>query len=66
LRRFAGQPLDATVRGDSGLRLLGRGFTLSEYAVPILPSRNLRETLEFYERLGSGNLVRVGSQQRPD
>ena len=23
-----------------------------EYAVPIMPSRNLRETLEFYERLG--------------
>jgi hypothetical protein len=25
---------------------------VQEYAVPIMPSRNLRETLEFYERLG--------------
>ena len=25
---------------------------MDEYAVPIMPSRNLRETLEFYERLG--------------
>jgi len=25
---------------------------MSEYAVPILPSRDLRETLEFYVRLG--------------
>ena len=25
---------------------------MNEYAVPIMPSRNLRETLEFYERLG--------------
>ena len=25
---------------------------MAEYAVPIMPSRNLRETLEFYERLG--------------
>jgi hypothetical protein len=29
--------------------------SLTEYAVPILPSRNLRETLEFYERLGFEN-----------
>jgi hypothetical protein len=28
---------------------------VAEYAVPILPSRNLRETLEFYERLGFEN-----------
>lgn len=28
---------------------------MTEYAVPILPSRNLRETLEFYERLGFEN-----------
>jgi catechol 2,3-dioxygenase-like lactoylglutathione lyase family enzyme len=34
---------------------MGRGNTLTEYAVPILPSRNLRETLEFYERLGFEN-----------
>jgi len=26
-----------------------------EHAVPILPSRNLRETLQFYERLGFEN-----------
>ena len=25
---------------------------MDEYAVPTMPSRNLRETLEFYERLG--------------
>ena len=25
---------------------------MTEYAVPIMPSRNLREALEFYERLG--------------
>lgn len=25
---------------------------MDEYAVPIMPSRNLRETLEFYEPLG--------------
>lgn len=25
---------------------------MAEYAVPSMPSRNLRETLEFYERLG--------------
>jgi hypothetical protein len=25
---------------------------VTQYAVPIMPSRNLRETLEFYERLG--------------
>jgi hypothetical protein len=25
---------------------------MDEYAVPIMPSRNLRESLEFYERLG--------------
>ena len=25
---------------------------MDEYAVPIMPSRNLRETLEFYVRLG--------------
>jgi catechol 2,3-dioxygenase-like lactoylglutathione lyase family enzyme len=34
---------------------MGRGHPLTEYAVPILPSRNLRETLEFYERLGFEN-----------
>jgi catechol 2,3-dioxygenase-like lactoylglutathione lyase family enzyme len=34
---------------------MGRGLTLTEYAVPILPSRNLRETLAFYERLGFEN-----------
>jgi catechol 2,3-dioxygenase-like lactoylglutathione lyase family enzyme len=34
---------------------MGRGSTVSEYAVPILPSRNLRETLAFYERLGFEN-----------
>ena len=28
---------------------------MTDYAVPILPSRNLRETLEFYERLGFEN-----------
>jgi catechol 2,3-dioxygenase-like lactoylglutathione lyase family enzyme len=28
---------------------------MSEYAVPILPSRDLRETLAFYERLGFEN-----------
>ena len=28
---------------------------MTEYAVPILPSRNLRETLAFYERLGFEN-----------
>ena len=28
---------------------------MSESAVPILPSRDLRETLEFYERLGFEN-----------
>jgi catechol 2,3-dioxygenase-like lactoylglutathione lyase family enzyme len=27
----------------------------AEYAVPILPSRDLRETLDFYERLGFEN-----------
>jgi hypothetical protein len=55
LRRFAGEPLDAAVSGHSGPRLMGRGSTVSEYAVPILPSRNLRETLAFYERLGFEN-----------
>jgi catechol 2,3-dioxygenase-like lactoylglutathione lyase family enzyme len=25
---------------------------VAEYAVPVMPSRNLRETLAFYERLG--------------
>jgi catechol 2,3-dioxygenase-like lactoylglutathione lyase family enzyme len=35
---------------------MGRGLTqMTEYAVPILPSRNLRETLAFYERLGFEN-----------
>ena len=47
---------------------------MTDFAVPILPSRDLRETLAFYERVGfayrmrefalvdpSGNLVRVGS-----
>jgi hypothetical protein len=29
--------------------------TATESAVPILPSRDLRETLEFYERLGFEN-----------
>lgn len=29
---------------------------MAEYAVPILPSRDLRETLGFYERLGFANL----------
>jgi catechol 2,3-dioxygenase-like lactoylglutathione lyase family enzyme len=28
---------------------------MSEHSVPILPSRNLRESLEFYERLGFEN-----------
>ncbi|HSL65121.1 MAG TPA: VOC family protein [Gaiellaceae bacterium] len=28
---------------------------MAEYAVPILPSRDLRETLAFYERLGFEN-----------
>ncbi|MBX9243517.1 VOC family protein [Actinotalea ferrariae] len=28
---------------------------MAEHAVPILPSRDLRETLEFYERLGFEN-----------
>jgi catechol 2,3-dioxygenase-like lactoylglutathione lyase family enzyme len=28
---------------------------MAEYAVPILPGRNLRETLQFYERLGFEN-----------
>ena len=28
---------------------------MNEYAVPILPSRDLRETLAFYERLGFEN-----------
>jgi hypothetical protein len=28
---------------------------MAEHAVPILPSRNLRETLAFYERLGFEN-----------
>jgi catechol 2,3-dioxygenase-like lactoylglutathione lyase family enzyme len=28
---------------------------VAEYAVPILPSRDLRETLAFYERLGFEN-----------
>ena len=28
---------------------------MAESAVPILPSKNLRETLEFYERLGFEN-----------
>jgi catechol 2,3-dioxygenase-like lactoylglutathione lyase family enzyme len=30
-------------------------MTEAEYAVPILPSRDLRETLAFYERLGFEN-----------
>lgn len=48
---------------------------MAESAVPILPSRDLHETLAFYERLGfhnagappeewnyaSGNLLRIGS-----
>jgi catechol 2,3-dioxygenase-like lactoylglutathione lyase family enzyme len=34
---------------------MGWRLALTEYAVPILPSRNLRETLEFYERLGFEN-----------
>ena len=28
---------------------------MAEYAVPILPARDLRETLQFYERLGFEN-----------
>ena len=28
---------------------------MAEFAVPILPSKNLRETLAFYERLGFEN-----------
>ena len=39
-----------------------------EYAVPILPSRDLQETFAYYERLGfhwlgapSGNLIRDAS-----
>lgn len=28
---------------------------MAEYSVPILPGRNLRETLRFYERLGFEN-----------
>ena len=32
-----------------------RGKAPSEYAVPILPSRDLHETLAFYERLGFKN-----------
>lgn len=34
---------------------LQRGKAPSEYAVPILPSRDLHETLAFYERLGFKN-----------
>lgn len=30
-------------------------MAVTEYAVPILPSRDLRETLAFYERLGFEN-----------
>jgi hypothetical protein len=30
-------------------------MTIVERAVPILPSRNLRESLAFYERLGFDN-----------
>jgi catechol 2,3-dioxygenase-like lactoylglutathione lyase family enzyme len=41
------EPAAATNRGASILR-----DVVDEYAVPIMPSRNLRETLAFYERLG--------------
>jgi predicted lactoylglutathione lyase len=32
---------------------------VAESAVPILPSKNLRETLAFYERLGFENPARL-------
>ena len=32
-----------------------QGACLGEHAVPVLPSRDLRETLGFYERLGFEN-----------
>jgi hypothetical protein len=31
---------------------------MAEYAVPVLSSRDLRETLAFYERLGFENRAR--------
>jgi hypothetical protein len=60
---------------------MGRGHSLTEYAVPILPSRNLRETLEFtsasdsrtaarrpksdYMILGRGGTVRPAAAWKP-
>jgi hypothetical protein len=42
--------------------LLERGKEAHEYAVPILPSRDLLETLVFYERLGfKGNVANAGT-----